>query len=289
MKKNFHQSLTNLLFANVWVGWGRWLMSLISLSIIILLGIIRVKTDAEFAFASLALLPVIVITWFGGRRYGELFALIATIMWLMSDLTSDKQYSFVWVPWLNATTVLITYSIIVFLLSVVRQQLAREREYATYDFLTGLQNRRTFLEKGNSEVLRSTRYNHPLAVIFLDLDNFKLLNDTNGHNVGDEALRVTANALQKSLRVTDQVGRLGGDEFAAILPEIDYESAVETMHKVHTDINNALLSFAPVKASIGIACFEKSGFTFTEMLKLADELMYEVKACNKGNLLTRNF
>lgn len=202
---------------------------------------IRVKTDAEFAFASLVLLPVIVVAWFGGKRYGVFLAFIASIMWLMSDLTSNQQFSFSWIPWVNAFTRMTIYSFLAFLIALVHQLLGSERKQATHDFLTGLQNRRGFLEKGNAEVVRSKRYGHPLAVFFLDLDNFKSLNDTKGHDVGDEALRATARALQKSLRASDQIARLGGDEFAAILPEIDYDSAVETMRKVHTDINNALL------------------------------------------------
>lgn len=255
----------------------RRLLLLSSISLIVFLGIIRVETDTEFAFASLALLPVIVVAWFGGKKYGFFLAYIASMMWLMADLTTNQQFSSSWIPWVNALTRLVIYSLIVFLLTIVRQQLVREREQASHDVLTGLQNRRAFLEKGNAEVKRSKRYNHSLAVIFLDLDNFKSLNDTKGHDVGDEALRATARALQKSLRASDQIARLGGDEFAAILPEIDYDSAVETMRKVHTDINNALLGFSPVKASIGIACFEKAEFTFSDMLKSADELMYEVK------------
>jgi len=286
---NLKQKLTSLLFINVWVGWQRWTLLLASLSIIFLLGIIRVQTEAEFAFASLALLPVIAVAWFGGKAYGVFLAFIASIMWLMADITTNQQFSLSWAPWANALTRLATYSLVAFLVAIVRQQLVREREQATHDVLTGLQNRRAFLEKGNAEVVRSKRYSHPLALFFLDLDNFKSLNDTKGHDVGDEALRATARALQKSLRASDQIARLGGDEFAAILPEIDYDSAVETMRKVHTDINNALLGFAPVKVSIGVACFEKAEFTFSELLKSADELMYEVKASGKGNMLSKNF
>lgn len=289
MKKSSYQRFSHLLLANVWVGWQRWLLLLASIITIFLLGLVRLKTDAEFAFASLALLPVIMIAWFGGKRYGIFLAFIASIMWLIADIATIQQFSSSWIPWANALTRLAIYSLIAFLLAVVRQQLLREREHATQDVLTGLQNRRAFLEKGNAEVVRSKRYSHPLTVFFLDLDNFKSLNDTKGHDVGDAALRTTARVLRKSLRASDQVARLGGDEFAAILPETDYASAVETMRKVHADINNALLGFTPVKASIGVACFEKAEFTFSEMLKSADELMYEVKVNGKGNVLSKKF
>lgn len=283
------QILSGVLYLNLWVGWKRWAFFLACFSIILLLGIIRVKTDSEYAFASLALLPIILVAWFGGKGYGVFLAFVASIMWLMADLTTNQQFSSLWVPWVNALTRLSIYSLIAFLLAVVRQQLVREREQATQDVLTGLQNRRAFLEKGNAEVVRSDRYNHPLAVFFLDLDNFKSLNDTKGHDVGDEALRVTARVLQNSLRASDQIARLGGDEFAGILPEIDYESAVETLRKVHADINNALLGFSPVTASTGISYYEKPVLPFTEMLKSADELMHEVKASSKGNVLSKKF
>jgi diguanylate cyclase (GGDEF)-like protein len=285
----FKQKLSSFLLANLWVGSLRWFILITCIGFIILLGVLRAKTHAEFAFASLALLPVMLISWLGGRKYGFLLAIIAATMWLLADIKSEQPFSEIWIPWLNAITYLSIYMLVVFLVVLVSQQMQIVREQATHDALTGLINRRAFLEYGSQEEMRSKRYNHSLAVLFLDLDNFKSLNDTLGHAAGDNALKVTAKALKDSLRSTDQTARLGGDEFAAILQESDYESSIDIAHKVFLAVNQALQEFPPVKVSIGVAWFEKADRTFPHMLKLADELMYEVKANGKGNMLSKKY
>lgn len=182
-----------------------------------------------------------------------------------------------------------TYSLVALLAAQARLQFERERQNATQDALTGLQNRRAFLEIGASEVERSKRYAHPLAVVFLDLDDFKQLNDTKGHDAGDVALRATAGALLGALRSVDRVARLGGDEFAVLLPEIRYDAAVEAGRKISIAVNNALGDFPPVRASIGVAWFEEVDRAFPAMLKAADELMYEAKESGKHDTRLRRF
>jgi diguanylate cyclase (GGDEF)-like protein len=169
----------------------------------------------------------------------------------------------------------------------LRLQFEQEHEYATRDALTGLQNRRAFLDTGSAEVERSKRYGHSLAVIFLDLDNFKQLNDSQGHDIGDAALRAIANALLGTLRTHDLVARLGGDEFSILLPEIDYDAAVVTAHKISHAVKQALLDYPPVTGSIGVAWFGDVDHSFAEMMKAADALMYEAKVGGKDNMLFR--
>ena len=282
-------SRTDILLSTFWYGWRRGAVWFICIASIFLLGALRAATDAELAFASFALLPVLVIAWIGGKGNGLLMAFFAAAMWCAGDIASERQFSASWIPWANALTRWITYSLVAFLAAQLHLLFEREHEHASQDILTGLQNRRVFLEVGNSEVQRSQRYPHPLTVIFLDLDDFKQLNDTKGHDVGDEALRVTARALLGALRASDQVARLGGDEFAVLLPEIKYEAAVEAGRKISTAVNDALKAFQPVSASIGVAWFGQADRLFPEMVKAADELMYEVKASGKGSMRSRNF
>jgi diguanylate cyclase (GGDEF)-like protein len=277
------------LLSATWIGWRRWVAWSVSICVIFLLGALRVVTDAEFAFASLALIPVLAIAWFGGKAEGLVLALLAAVMWSLSEIASDQQFSAPWIPWANAVTRFITYSLVAVLTAQVRLQFIRERKHATRDELTGLLNRRAFLEAGTDEVDRSKRYAHPLAVAFLDLDTFKQLNDTKGHDTGDSALRATAKALVGALRSSDRVARLGGDEFAILLPEIGYEEAVEAGHKIFNAVNSELRGFPPVQGSLGVAWFEKSDRTLSEMLKEADRLMYEVKESGKNDIRTRRF
>ncbi len=173
--------------------------------------------------------------------------------------------------------------------SQLRMQFERAYVHATQDALTGLQNRRGFVEAGNSEVERSKRYGHSLSVIYLDLDNFKQLNDTRGHDIGDAALRAIARALRSVLRSNDLLARLGGDEFAMMLPEIGREAASEVGRKIFIAVNDALQEFPPVTASIGVIGFTKVTWTFSGIMKEADELMYEVKNTGKNDVHFRHY
>jgi diguanylate cyclase (GGDEF)-like protein len=283
-------NLATLLLTTPWSGWRRWAAWSACGSAIFLLGLLRTATDADFTFASLVVLPVLAIAWIGGKRDGLVVAFLASTVWIVGDITaSERQFSAEWVPWANAVTRLMTYSLVVLLAAKIRRQLAKEHEYATRDALTGLQNRRAFLEAGAAEVERAKRYGHSMAVIFLDLDDFKQLNDSKGHDAGDAALRATAKALIAALRSSDRIARLGGDEFAVLLPEIECAAASEAGRKVLLAVNAALQAFAPVKASIGIAWFMEADRLLPAMLKAADELMYEVKESGKHDMRSRSF
>lgn len=280
--------ISNLLIGALSTGWHRWATWFVCVSAICLLGALRTETDVDFTFASLAILPVLVIAWVGGRKQGLVGAFIAAAMWTVADIAADRQFSTDWIPWANALTLMMTYGLVALLAAQVRHQFEREYQHASQDALTGLQNRRAFLEAGTAEVERARRYAHPLAVIFLDLDDFKQLNDTRGHEVGDEALQATAQALLGALRSSDRVARLGGDEFGVLLPEIDHDAAAEAGRKICLAVNAALERFSPVKASIGTGWFGKADREFSEMLKVADELMYEAKERAKKKRLVRN-
>ncbi|SFN42824.1 diguanylate cyclase (GGDEF) domain-containing protein [Formivibrio citricus] len=281
--------LSRWLFVDVWNGWRLWLARSVCIGLILLLGTFRFATEAEFSLASLAMLPVIVLAWGRGLREGLLFAFFAAGMWTIGDIYAEGKFSLPWIPWVNGMTRWMTYSLSAYLVAQVRLQFEREHEHATRDALTKLHNRRAFFEAGASEVERSKRHAHSLAIAFLDLDNFKQLNDTQGHDVGDLALKVTARSLNRSLRPCDIVARLGGDEFAILLPEIGHDEAVELSQKISEAVNQSLEKFSPVQVSVGVAWFETADRQFPAMLKVADELMYEVKESGKANMHVRRF
>lgn len=282
--------VSNLLLGSFWIGWHRWAAWSLCISAIVLLGGIRTATDAEFSFSSLVVFPVLVIAWIDGKRSGLIVAFIAVATWMGGDIiASERQFSAEWVPWANAATRLMTYGLVAVLAAQVRLQFDREHQYATRDALTGLQNRRAFLEMGAAEIERSKRYGHSMAVIFMDLDDFKQLNDTRGHDAGDAALKATARALNGALRRSDRVARLGGDEFSVLLPEIDYEAVEKAGRKILLAVRAAMGKFPPVKVSIGIAWFSEVDRLFPDMLKAADELMYEIKEDGKNNMRSKRF
>ena len=259
----------------------------IAIATFALLGLVRQTTAAEYAFASAAIVPVFLVAWTGGRRHGFAASALAVLMWVGSEVFSEHDFSAEWIPYLNGFARLATYCLVVHLTARIRELLEREVEMATHDPLTALLNRRAFLEAGDAETCHARRYGHPLAVLFIDLDNFKKLNDTRGHEVGDGALVAVAKAMKDVLRRTDIAGRLGGDEFAIILPEIDQPSARETSEKLLIAIRDALEDFAPVTASLGVACFRQPAENFAEMLVAADALMYRVKREGRGSILVQ--
>lgn len=270
-------------------GWRRQILFVLCVGLIFLLGGLRRETDAELAFASLALLPVLIVAWFGGKWQGLSVAFLAAAMWIVADLSADRTFSALWIPWVNAAVRMILYSTVSLLAAQVRTLFEREHRHATRDALTGLHNRRFFTASGNSEVERARRYKKSVAILFMDLDNFKLLNDTMGHHAGDAALQATGRALLATTRETDVVSRLGGDEFAVLLPEIDHDAAVATAHKILDAVNAALADYPPVRSSIGVAWFEVAQLSFESMLKEADGLMYAVKSAGKNDLLAKRF
>lgn len=157
---------------------------------------------------------------------------------------------------------------------------------AEHDPLTDLANRRKFMEEFEKSLQVSIRYKHNNALLFLDLDEFKDINDTSGHAAGDELLKAVAETLIKATRYTDLVARLGGDEFAVLIPETDKAGAVILANKIITELAKIKLSYGEVKhkisSSIGIVHYPNSNADIHELMGFADLAMYKAKADGKG-------
>jgi diguanylate cyclase (GGDEF)-like protein len=149
-----------------------------------------------------------------------------------------------------------------------REELAR---VSRADPLTGCLNRRGFEERLSAELTHATRTARPLGLIMLDLDDFKAVNDTYGHAVGDDLLCWTVQTLRSVVRPSDAIGRLGGDEFALILPEAGQADALATSSR----LREALAQRSP--ASIGVAAFPADGASTEELVRRADAALYAQK------------
>jgi diguanylate cyclase (GGDEF)-like protein/PAS domain S-box-containing protein len=168
-----------------------------------------------------------------------------------------------------------------------RKQTERElRRLADHDSLTGLLNRRGFIEGLRRELRRMERKGEYGALVLLDLDNFKLVNDTAGHLAGDQVLRATAEVLRRRLRATDVIGRLGGDEFAALVlnvtPRQASEIATETAETIRSMSVTAGEITVEVAASIGVVAIDEMRYeSEDELLAAADRAMYRVKSLRR--------
>ncbi len=160
-------------------------------------------------------------------------------------------------------------------------------QQASHDPLTGLKNRRRFGEDLRTELARSHRERTTGAVLMLDLDNFKQVNDTLGHPAGDSTIADIAEVLRKRMRATDVVARLGGDEFAIVLPSCDLDEAEEVADAIASAIRMHAPSgeaAPPITASIGIATFGPATESDDAVLSAADTAMYEAKRAGRDSV-----
>ena len=162
---------------------------------------------------------------------------------------------------------------------------ARIRQLAFYDGLTGLPNRSLLQAKADQAIAAAARNEEQLAVLFIDLDRFKQVNDSLGHPAGDELLRNVAHRLQQVLRGSDIAGRLSGDEFVVVVPQCDAEHVTNTIERLH-ELLAAPLTIAEaslaISASIGIAMFPADGRDMETLLQRADMAMYQAKSQGRG-------
>ncbi|WP_338524837.1 EAL domain-containing protein [Pseudomonas batumici] len=158
---------------------------------------------------------------------------------------------------------------------------------AFYDSLTALPNRELFKDRLQQAITHASRYNRQVAVAILDLDNFKVINDTLGHSAGDDLLQETARRLQRAVRDSDTVARLGGDEFALIMPL----AAGGCLTALAGKLLQAISGIYPIQGrelfisgSIGIACYPGDADTISELLQYADSAMYHAKEQGRNNV-----
>lgn len=153
---------------------------------------------------------------------------------------------------------------------------------ARTDALTGLFNRRHFMAELDQEFARALRFEQDLALLMLDLDHFKQINDTHGHPVGDQVLRIVGDTMRQLMRKTDVAARIGGEEFVLLLPQIDANKAVEAAQRLRLATQEKELPLASGvtlhwTVSIGLASLHPGDITPTDLLRRADEALYQAK------------
>jgi diguanylate cyclase (GGDEF)-like protein len=257
--------------------------------LVALLGLADVATGAELSSSVFYALPVGLVAWYAGRGWGLGICVLAAATWYEADALAGATYSARWIPVWNAGVRFLFFVIIASLLVRLRAALEAQRSLAEVDALTGLANTRRFLAAVDAEAGRATRYRHPTSLAYLDLDDFKGVNDRWGHEAGDAVLAEVARVLRGRLRRTDLPARLGGDEFAVLLPETGADAAREAMEKLRADLGAAMSAHEwPVGFSIGVVTAEGGLTGAGDLIREADALMYEVKRGGKGEIAFRS-
>lgn len=253
---------------------------------IALIASIDFLTGYEISFSLFYLLPVGFATWYLNRNFGIFTCVISALLWISIDYITGHRYSDNLIPIWNASVRLGFYLITVYLFSEIKRHLQIERELARTDGLTGLLNTRTFTRVSTQIFKLASRYKYPVAIGVIDIDNFKLLNDSLGHAVGDKALKMVADTISKSTRATDITGRIGGDEFAIVLPFTHPNDVNKIFDNLFKSLRlNAFKHQWQIGFSIGAATFTNSIPSVEVALKKADTLMYQIKNSGKGSVI----
>lgn len=181
-------------------------------------------------------------------------------LWLISDITKLKQ---------------------------LEEQLKHQ---VNHDYLTGLYSRACFMHQATTELNRALRYAHPMSLLMLDIDFFKRVNDTHGHQAGDLVLKSVADLCRHTLRDCDICGRLGGEEFAVLLPETDQAKAVEVAERLRLAIQQAKVSLPSgglplqLTCSIGVSALSNNEDTMDILISLADGALYQAKNTGRNRV-----
>ncbi len=214
--------------------------------------------------------------------HGALFLLRTPLALLLPWSPSNKILGSVWLTVLSFEALLFTISVAFILLAMAKERTElRHRNAAMLDPLTGIANRRAFLQDAQSLAKRHVANPRPTAVLLIDLDHFKSINDRFGHALGDRVLEVFTDSARQSVRSSDLFGRLGGEEFAAVLRDSSRERAVAVAQRIRETFASAAqeVDGRPVGAtvSIGVAHCQEAAFDVAEMLAQADQALYFAK------------
>jgi diguanylate cyclase (GGDEF)-like protein len=243
-----------------------------------LIGALDYFTGAELASSLFYLFPVGVASWCLGTRNGRFVAVLSALTWQGSNLLAGEAFSSPWVAVWNTAIRLGFFLILASLLSEVRLLLEQRTALSRQDALTGVLNKRAFYEAADLELIKLRRYRRPLTIVFLDIDGFKSLNDTQGHLEGDKVLRRVALQMQQQLRGADVIGRMGGDEYAILLPDLDSTAAHKVMARLHGALTAEIGRFEwPVTVSMGVLTCTGDAPGVEEVVDRADRLMYVAK------------
>ncbi len=247
-------------------------------------GVADALNGSAYSIVPFYLVPVVLAAWFLGRKTGYFLSCVSALSWLVAEMVSRHYYKLDLAMYWNDFMELMLFLLTSLVVSALKGALEREKEISRTDLLTGLPNRRHFFELVSGEIRRNHRYDEPFSIAYLDIDNFKTVNDSRGHGEGDKLLQLVAATISAAIRETDTVARLGGDEFALLLPEAAGESALTAAAKVQQQLKNEVENCWPVTFSIGLVTYLKSPASIDEVIGRADRLMYEVKYETKNAL-----
>jgi diguanylate cyclase (GGDEF)-like protein len=267
----------------------------VALATIVLIGLADYATGEEVLLFVLHLIPVALLAWGGGFYAGILgaAAAVAVLFAGYSLVAGEFRQVFVWHGIVSFTG----NAVVAWAVSRLKSDgariaslLAAERKLAREDETTGLASSRAFRERMALEIERMKRSKRPLSLLYMDLDDFKRINDERGHLAGDQTLARVGKLLLAAVRRVDLCARLGGDEFAVLMPETTSEEAFAVAERIRDAIQKPFQEGgASSGASVGLGTFSEAPIDEQAAISLVDSLMYAAKRAGKGGIAAKRF
>jgi diguanylate cyclase (GGDEF)-like protein len=267
----------------------------IAMPLIVAVGWLDYITGPDIGFSLFYLLPIAAVAWYSGRWFGVAAAVTAAACWQVADVAWNSSLGIsLW----NGFTRFAIYTMTAWLMDRVHADrlhmqslndslemaLAREVALARTDTTTRLPNPRAFLEHLRSDLSRFAQAHCNATLLFLDLDNFKSVNDEYGHTAGDDALTRIAAGIQRQIRGADMAARMGGDEFVVLLWHADDEDTARQQSAIESVVSEVAADYprSRLGVSIGVARIEDTTVDPEEIIRIADAAMYAMKAKRKN-------
>jgi diguanylate cyclase (GGDEF)-like protein len=256
----------------------------VAVTLVFTIGVADYLTGYHLSLGLFYVAPVALLAWYVSSEAGVSAASLSALTWyLVNSVFAPPEVGKLILVW-NTVIRFGFFIMISSLLRSLKKAYEHQKEMAQTDPLTGLLNSRAFEDGATIELMRATRNNYDVAAIYLDLDNFKTINDLRGHDVGDSLLRDVGLALKANLRATDIVGRLGGDEFAVLLCGTSQFQLQETASRLQDAVLRITTrAVPPVTVTIG-AVSSYGSENIKDLLRRADQAMYHGKRSSKGSI-----
>ncbi len=263
---------------------------LIGLGATVLVGAADYFSWYELSFSVFYLAPIVLVAWYAQPGAGFVFCGLSAVVWCLVEITSGAGYSNTFIPFWNTMVRFGFFVVTTYLLVELKEHLRIEQRLARTDALTGALNARALRDTCERMLLLARRNNRAVVLAYIDIDNFKAINDKFGHGEGDRVLQSVSRILTGSVRASDVVGRIGGDEFAVFLPESDRTAAEVVFNKIHRElVADATANQWPIGFSVGVAVFNPVPPSVDTALGIADQIMYEVKKSGKNNIVYKEY
>jgi len=277
-------------------GLLRTAFAVLAVAAIAVVGLLDYVTGPWMSFALFYVIPVLGAAWWLGRGPALLASLAAGVVWFEAEAWGHRGESTRTLMWNSMSRLLMLVAMAAMVVRI-RQDRRRLKEMnarlaellhgaeklARTDPLTNLPNRRAFIERLGAELAHAKRSGAPVCIAYIDVDNFKRLNDEKGHVEGDQFLKRIAHAIRETIRASDVAARLGGDEFAVLFTDAKRAAVEPLAHRLlaRTRSLGDRYPGLDLGASVGMAWFEAAPDAPEQLLDRADGAMYEAKSAGK--------